>query len=179
MTVAVTIIFPLQLLHFISPGYHRLRAADVVASVNYNPLFPSIDCFDKEVRTQLASNISYGGVVANGEPVTLFDTVMAGSSRSFAPTTVRSDTAASEAQSAPKRGPFDFGVDAKDDLENEASKESSGTVGDVSEGENLPCEYGCGKSFSKSYLRNKHHKVHNPPYACSCCDKRFSVLRDK
>jgi hypothetical protein len=42
----------------------------------------------------------------------------------------------------------------------------------------LVCKYGCGKEFSKPYLRNKHHKVHNPPHACTHCDWRFAVTRD-
>jgi hypothetical protein len=43
----------------------------------------------------------------------------------------------------------------------------------------LPCQYGCGKNFLKPYLRNKHHKVHNPPHSCPYCDRRFAVSRDK
>jgi predicted flap endonuclease-1-like 5' DNA nuclease len=45
--------------------------------------------------------------------------------------------------------------------------------------EDIKCLYGCGKKFSKSYLRNKHHKVHNPPHDCPYCGRRFAVTRDK
>jgi hypothetical protein len=49
----------------------------------------------------------------------------------------------------------------------------------TSSDEAWPCEYNCGKFFRKKFLRNKHHKVHAPPHACTFCAMRFPVKRDK
>jgi len=52
-------------------------------------------------------------------------------------------------------------------------------TGATSSDDDWPCEYNCGKFFRKKFLRNKHHKVHDPPHACSFCPMRFPVKRDK
>jgi hypothetical protein len=67
-----------------------------------------------------------------------------------------------------------------DDQDNEEASEASAAIPqDISEEEIFHCQYSCGKSFPKKYLRNKHHKVHCPPHVCPYCDKRFAVVRDK
>jgi hypothetical protein len=51
-------------------------------------------------------------------------------------------------------------------------------TGTTSSDEEFPCQYNCGKFFTKKFLRNKHHKVHAPPHACDFCRMRFPVKRD-
>jgi len=46
--------------------------------------------------------------------------------------------------------------------------------------EQWPCEFsGCCKVFSKRFMRNKHHQIHDPKHNCPYCPMKFPVKRDK
>jgi hypothetical protein len=62
--------------------------------------------------------------------------------------------------------------------EDMAGDAVSPTSTDSSVEEALPCLWNCGKVFFKKYMRNKHHKVHDPPHACLYCSRKFAVTRD-